>query len=766
MDAEWVSPSNSKMFNFTSPTIIALMGVPSSGKSTIARELAKQCNGSQSYLEGEEDEYPLELKAWLLQLNRAGNVFAVYSYFRNIRMQHMIAATANKHHLGRSAIIDCYFDKLMADAFDDDKREALSLFINRQHVDFPLVQKLAYQDRDEFPDADVIIFLRLSREMQQTFVSKRHRDFECDYSRMDEMQMLFLKASRKFAEKHGKKLIIIEQEDKICKVVGKILTACMTIGILKPTQRTIWQVVPIQNLYDVLRQGQRLDTVQCSSLIKQLNDATEVIPHQQIASLAAQMLLLKTKLNLAESVVLLFIRQKFPRINQYLRVMEGKSMLRGKLNQILAKTYQRIDLSEKEIKWLLKSFDEGHVTKVFMAIWMMTVTYRGLCKANTFTMTHVMRNSGEIFDYRNLPELEFRKITRRYPTGGLSEKIALIMPSVISAFAERYPIASNFLVAKALSYTGGTWDKLNAIPGFWFPRQGREALDVMRQCHVAMTVTNENFNSLDRKLYQMRGTTGCVESIPLITASIASKLLAIPADFVLLDVRYGDGAFVGNYEEGNKLGSMISNVIRLQGFDCDFMLTEMQQPNGLAIGHALEVIESIALMKGETSVALLHQRELVVKMFARMLHRLFPHIKSECDFQEEIYCAFSNGDVLRAFRCLLSAHRVNNHVIDALIEDPHFLIREFIDHLIVAKHAGIITRIDQKKLGAFVNFELNTGLNEYTRVKRSGGGIILHVRLGDSVQIGDTLCRVIATPQYLTDCRSVIDDYFCDIFAY
>lgn len=525
----------------------------------------------------------------------------------------------------------------------------------------------------------------------------------------------------------------------------------------------------IQAMYSLLRNKGSLTEKHFSELKDSIGEYTKA----QLGSLAAQ-LVLKSKSSRTEieNKCIEYLKHQDVEIAQYLRALTEESDIHGqnsKLLKILKKINSNIELSKDEIHFVFKGYDNNRVSDTYMAVLLMTISYRGLSEQNTIEMTYVMRDSGEIYDYRNNNILHKRKIIRRYPTGGLSEKIALIMPSVISSLAKKYPIASNFLVAKSLSYTGGTWDKLSTIPGFVFPRQGEETLNTMCKCNVAMSVTNDGFNSLDRKLYQLRGATGTVESIPLIIASIASKQLAMPADFLLMDVRYGSGAFINTLTEGKVLADGLMKVLRPE-MSSDYFLTEMQQPNGMSIGNELEIIEAISIMKDDIdnsmfdSRGLKEQKDLVTKMLSKMLHEIFPNIAQDL-FTQEINEAFKNGEVVKSFKELLACHKVSHDTIDKIIDEPFSLVKGYNSLTVNAKNNGFLRYIDQQALGRLVNFELKTGLNEYVKKKSSGAGLILKMRLGDKVKKGQPICIIFADKEYLDKNQEFIRNYIHSSFV-
>lgn len=524
----------------------------------------------------------------------------------------------------------------------------------------------------------------------------------------------------------------------------------------------------IQAIYSLLRDNGSLTKQYFAQLKGAVNGCTKA----QLGSLAAQLELKRDK-NATEKECIEYLKHQDSEIAKYLIALTEKPAnindQNNRLVNIVSKVNNNVALEPEEINFVFNGYDKNQISDTYMATLLMTISYKGLSDQNTMEMTYVMRDSGQIYDYRNNPALNSRKIIRRYPTGGLSEKIALIMPSVIVTLAKKYPIASNFLVAKSLSYTGGTWDKLNTIPGFTFPRQGEETIRVMSECNVAMSVTNDGFNSLDRKLYQLRGATGTVESIPLIIASIASKQLAIPADFLLMDVRYGSGAFVETFTEGKKLGDGLMKVLHPK-MNSGYFLTEMEQPNGMSIGNELEIIEAITIMKNDIgntmfdSRGLKEQRDLVVKMLSKILHEVFPSIKRD-SFEQEINMAFEQGEVIESFKKLLLCHKVPSDIVYKLIDDPLSLIKGYDSLTVTATDEGSLRYVDQKALGRLVNFELKTGLNEYIKTKNNGAGVILKVRLGDEVKKGQPICTIFANTEYLDKNQEFIRDYIDNSFT-
>jgi thymidine phosphorylase len=403
-------------------------------------------------------------------------------------------------------------------------------------------------------------------------------------------------------------------------------------------------------------------------------------------------------------------------------------------------------LGAAAIQSIVDRFVRDDLPLEIMAIWLMTICQRGLSEEDMRLLTFAMRDSGRTYDYRGLPELGRARVIRRYPTGALSEKVALILPSMLAAVRDAYPIVSPFLVARSLAFTGGTWDKLKAIPGFTFPDPGEDSIRAMRACGVAMSVTHSDINPADRKMYAFRSTTGTVESHPLLMSSIASKQLALPADHLLMDVRHGDGAFCATFAEGDRLGRDLTCLISAAGVPCSYHLTDTVQPNGSAVGNALEVLEALAVMghgrddRRWDPRALEEQRQLVLEFFAILMGRTFADRDREA-FRRLGADTLASGRVFECFLDVLSAHGVGAETRRHLREAPARVIGPRTEPVAIrSPNDGALRRIDQRQLGYIVNFRMGGGGNEYAGSFDPRPGVILHKRIGDRVAAGEVIC--------------------------
>jgi pyrimidine-nucleoside phosphorylase len=277
----------------------------------------------------------------------------------------------------------------------------------------------------------------------------------------------------------------------------------------------------------------------------------------------------------------------------------------------------------------------------------------------------------------------------------------------------------------------------------------------MKDCNVAMCITKDSLNPADRLMYQFRSATGTINSIGLIVASIASKQLASPPDLLLLDVRYGSGAFMKSLNDAKVLLSHLSAVIKDHGVDCIGKLTRTKQPNGMSIGNKFEVAEAVSIITNTVNEeywdkrALAEQKELVINFMASLMNRLFP---KNISFWKKIgFEKFRNGEVQQGFRKILSAHKVSDYIVENLCKDPNFLIRNLRKHSIRSNKEGVLVKIDQKNLGYIVNFYFGAGGNVFSKEINNDCGFILRKRIGDHVQVSSELCWVFDNPQVMDD---------------
>lgn len=257
---------------------------------------------------------------------------------------------------------------------------------------------------------------------------------------------------------------------------------------------------------------------------------------------------------------------------------------------LIARKREGEELSSPELCWLLDGFIRGDVADYQMSAFAMAVFFKGMTAAETAALTLAMMRSGNVFQHPSGPP-----VVDKHSTGGIGDKVSLILAPLVACAGYRVPMVSG----RGLGITGGTLDKLESIPGFRVGIGMDEAAEILAELGVVMMGQTDRFCPADKKLYALRDVTGTVPSIALITASIMSKKLAESLDRLVLDVKYGSGAFMKTRELAQELADSMVAVGKEMSVEVSALLNPMDEPTGRAVGNALEVIEAIECLDGK-----------------------------------------------------------------------------------------------------------------------------------------------------------------------
>jgi thymidine phosphorylase len=264
-------------------------------------------------------------------------------------------------------------------------------------------------------------------------------------------------------------------------------------------------------------------------------------------------------------------------------------------------------LTDEQIDWVIDSFTEGSVADEQMAALLMAILLRGMNAAETSRWTEAMISSGDLLDLSGS-----RPLADKHSTGGVGDKITLVLAPLVAACGAAVPQLSG----RGLGHTGGTLDKLEAIPGWRASLSESEIRRQLLDVGAVICATTPRLAPADRKLYALRDVTATVESIPLIASSIMSKKIAEGTDALVLDVKAGSGAFMKTPERAGELARTMIDIAEAHGLRCAALITDMSSPLGRTVGNALEVAEAVDVLRGDGPPDVI---ELTVRLAEQML---------------------------------------------------------------------------------------------------------------------------------------------------
>jgi len=383
------------------------------------------------------------------------------------------------------------------------------------------------------------------------------------------------------------------------------------------------------------------------------------------------------------------------------------------------------ELSRFEIESLIASYTHGVIPDYQVSAWLMAVVLRSMTRGETAALTDAMLRSGEVLDLSAIPA---RKVDK-HSTGGVGDKTSLVLAPLAAVAGVTVPMISG----RGLGHTGGTLDKLEAIPGFNVNLPVPEFRRVLEMCGCAMIGQTAEIAPADRKLYALRDVTGTVESPYLICASIMSKKLAEGIDALVLDVKTGSGAFMKSEKDAAFLAELMVETGERMGKKTVALITDMDQPLGNMIGNALEVVEVVDVLRGGGPQDL---RELCLELAGWMLH-LGGVSKMVAEGKQESAKLLASGAALDRFRKMVELQGGDPRVID----DPKGLPQaEHSQEVLCAKN-GYISSLQCEQIGTACVI-LGGGRERKEDSVDPAVGIVLHKKVGDCVAAGEPIATI------------------------
>ena len=377
--------------------------------------------------------------------------------------------------------------------------------------------------------------------------------------------------------------------------------------------------------------------------------------------------------------------------------------------ELIIKKREHQVLDTKEINWLVENYTSGVVADEQMSAMAMAILLNGMNREEIRDLTMAMIASGERLDFSGLSA----RTADKHSTGGVGDKITLPLAPLVAS----YGIAVPQLSGRGLGHTGGTLDKLEAIPGWQATMSNTELYSQLAEVGAVICAAGKGLAPADRRLYSLRDVTGTVEAIPLIASSIMSKKIAEGTQSLVLDVKVGSGAFMKTLDRANELAKVLVQLGKDAGVNTSALLTDMSTPLGKKIGNALEVEESIEVLSGGGPEDVI---EITVELAKEMLK--LSGI-TDVDPRENL----SNGKALEKWREMIKAQGGDPDA--ALPKAEHW-------HVVRAKESGYVSSLEAISVGV-ASWRLGAGRERKEDAVQFGAGIEIHAQVGTAVKAGD-----------------------------
>jgi pyrimidine-nucleoside phosphorylase len=391
-----------------------------------------------------------------------------------------------------------------------------------------------------------------------------------------------------------------------------------------------------------------------------------------------------------------------------------------RVQDLIEKKRDGKELTRDEIAFLIRGYTHEQIPDYQMAAWLMAGFLKGMSDSETQCLVEEMLHSGAVLTHEHIDAPKIDK----HSTGGVGDKTSLVVAPAAAACGIAVPMISG----RALAHTGGTLDKLEAIPGFRTHLSLTQFREVLKRCGLCLIRQTEEIAPADRKLYALRDLTATVPFRPYICASIMSKKLAEGIDGLVLDVKTGNGAFMHEFADARLLAVTMAKVGRTMGKRVIALVTDMNQPLGRWVGNAVETFEAIECLNGKLEGDF---PELCLELAAQML--LTGGVVADHEAaRERARRAIESGNARERFRAVIDAQGGNSRVLD----NPKLLPQASKQLTLIAGHAGFVSQIETAEIGRVV-MDWGGGRSLLEEKIDYGVGLYIHAKLGDYLNRGD-----------------------------
>jgi pyrimidine-nucleoside phosphorylase len=401
---------------------------------------------------------------------------------------------------------------------------------------------------------------------------------------------------------------------------------------------------------------------------------------------------------------------------------------------IIIKKRDGSELSTEEINFFIDGYTRGEIPDYQAAAWAMAVLLKGMNARETTDLTMAMANTGETLDLSEVVPIAVDK----HSTGGVGDKTSITVAPIVAACG--LPVGK--MSGRGLGFSGGTLDKLESIPGYRVDLSTEEFKKQLKEIGIVLTGQSLDLAPADGKLYALRDVTGTVQSIPLIASSVMSKKIAAGAQAIVLDVKTGKGAFMQTLDEAKKLAKLMVSIGQLSGRRVIAVLSNMEEPLGIAVGNALELAEAVETLKGNGPKDYLEHS---LTLSAHMLV-LGKKAKNMEDGRSKATEVIKNGKAFDMLKRLVAAQGGDTRVIDdlSLLPQAKFTIE------VKSKQDGWIKEVHAREVGESA-VDLGAGRAKKGDPIDPAVGILVHIKVGDKVKAGQVLFEIKANDLKLAD---------------
>lgn len=406
---------------------------------------------------------------------------------------------------------------------------------------------------------------------------------------------------------------------------------------------------------------------------------------------------------------------------------------------LIEKKREGLELSQAEIEFIINGYTEGTVADYQMSAFLMAVFFKDMTDQEITYMTMAMSNSGDTIDLSDIQGIKVDK----HSTGGVGDTTTLVLAPLVASVG----VAVAKMSGRGLGHTGGTIDKLEAIPGFQVEIDNEEFVRLVNETHVAVTGQSGNLAPADKKIYALRDVTATVDSIPLIASSIMSKKLASGADSIVLDVTTGEGAFMKNEKDAERLARTMVAIGKLANRQTMAIISDMSQPLGNAIGNALEIKEAIDCVNGNGPADLMEMVYVLGSQMVVLAKKVDTLAEARALLEESI----ASGQAKVKFKEMIRNQGGDERVVD----EPERLAQAQYKIEVPAKTTGIVSKIVADQIG-LAAMHLGAGRKTKEDTIDYAVGLMLNKKVGDSVVAGESLVTVHANREDVAEVIELI----------